>query len=106
MARGLLRSADTARPTERNDPTMMKHSLTLLVAVATSALAGCQLYFGEEDNDGAWNYCGADGYYECEGDDCYWRGPSCPTGTGMGSAGGFECNDNTDCAAGCYCGNG
>jgi hypothetical protein len=85
---------------------MMKHSFSLLVAFATTALAGCQLYFGENDNDGSWNYCGADGYYECQGDDCYWRGAECPTGAGQGSAGGFECNDNSDCAAGCYCGDG
>lgn len=85
---------------------MMKHSFSLLVAFATTALAGCQLYFGENDNDGSWNYCGADGYYECQGDDCYWRGAECPTGAGQGSAGGFECDDNSDCAAGCYCGDG
>lgn len=105
-------------PTERNDPIMMKHSIQslagLLVAVATFTLAGCQLYFGEEENNGTWNYCGSDGYYECTDDDCYWRSPECPaSGGGWGSGSGsgqtppgYECNDDSDCAAGCYCGNG
>jgi len=88
---------------------MMKHSFALLVAsLATSMLAGCELYFGGSHNDSQWNYCGSDGYYTCEGDNCTWQGPQCPAGTGGGSAtpGGFECQSNTDCAAGCYCANG
>ncbi len=85
---------------------MMKHSIALLVAVATSALAGCQLYFGEENNNGSWNYCGSDGYYECSDDECYWRGPECPAGAGTGSPEGFDCKVDADCAAGCYCENG
>ncbi len=85
---------------------MMKHSVALLVSAMTSLLAGCSLYFGGSDNDGSWNYCGEDGYYECEGNDCFWRGPSCPAGTSTdpNPPGSFECNDNADCAAGCYCG--
>jgi hypothetical protein len=86
----------------------MKHSIGLLAPVLAT-LAGCQLYFGDSGDDGDWNYCGSDGYYECSGDDCYWRGPDCPTGgTGSGGmgGGGFECTDSSDCAAGCYCGNG
>lgn len=86
---------------------MMKHSLTLLVAaMAAATLAGCQLYFGENSNSGNWTYCGQDGYYECNDQDCYWRGPECPAGTAGGSGPGFECTDSNDCAAGCYCGNG
>ena len=69
-------------------------------------LAGCSLYFGGSDNDGSWNYCGDDGYYECEGNDCFWRSPECPAGVGTNPnpGGTFECSDSTDCAAGCYCG--
>ena len=94
---------------------MMKHSLSLLVAtMAATTLAGCQLYFGEDEGNGgdAWTYCGQDGYYECNENDCYWRGPDCPAGMGSGSGsggqvpGGYECKDSTDCAAGCYCSNG
>lgn len=86
---------------------MMKHSFALLVAAATTALAGCQLYFGGEENDGSWNYCGEDGYYECSGDNCAWQGPDCPTSQPTGQPpGGFECTDSSDCAAGCYCQNG
>jgi hypothetical protein len=98
-------------PTERNTIPMMKHSIALLVATVTIALSGCQLYFGEEENNGSWTYCGSDGYYECNDNDCYWRGPDCPaggwgSGSGMTPPGGFECDSNTDCAAGCYCANG
>lgn len=87
---------------------MMKHSVALLVSAMTSMLAGCSLYFGGSDNDGSWNYCGEDGYYECEGNDCFWRGASCPAGssTDPNPPGGFECTDSSDCAAGCYCANG
>jgi hypothetical protein len=90
---------------------MMKHSIALLVATVTLALSGCELYFGEEENNGSWTYCGSDGYYECNDNDCYWRGPECPAG-GWGSGSsttppdGFECNTSSDCAAGCYCANG
>src|SRR5947207_880338 len=95
MARGLLWSAVTARPPQRNDHPMMKHSIALLVASATMALAGCDLYFGgdQHDND-SWTYCGSDGYYECTGDTCYWRGPDCPAGTGSGSG---SANPGSEC---------
>ncbi|HTL38438.1 MAG TPA: hypothetical protein VL326_35150 [Kofleriaceae bacterium] len=78
-------------------------------------LAGCELYFGDgHDHDGgggAWNYCGSDGYYTCEGDSCEWQGPTCPAGTGSGTTqpgggSGFDCQANSDCAAGCYCASG
>lgn len=95
-------------PTERNPIPMMKHSLKLLVAVATTTLAGCQLYFGEDHDDDNWTYCGQDGYYECNDEDCYWRGPECPAGMdpSVTPPGQFECTVDEDCAAGCYCGNG
>jgi len=84
---------------------MKKLSFGLLVALWTTALTGCALYFGEDHHDdGRWTYCGSDGYYSCSHGDCQWVSATCPdSGTGSGSAGGFECNDNTDCAAGCYC---
>lgn len=88
---------------------MMKPTFPLLVAIATTALAGCSLYFGEDQEDDSWTYCGADGYYECTDEDCYWRGPECPAGGGSGGMtqpGGFDCNSSSDCAAGCYCANG
>jgi len=91
---------------------MMKHSVTLLIAAATMALAGCELYFGnDQSSNDSWNYCGSDGYYECSGDTCYWRGPQCPAGTGSGTGSGssqpgYECTTSNDCAAGCYCQNG
>lgn len=73
--------------------------LTLLAAFT---LTGCELYFGEGDNDDEWTYCAADGYYVCEGDDCNWAGAECPAGGG----GGFSCENDRDCAAGCFCQNG
>jgi hypothetical protein len=87
---------------------MKKHSIGTLVALtATALLSGCALYFGDEKNGGDnWNYCGSDGYYSCDGDNCQWVSASCPE-PGQGSAGQpgeFECRDNADCAAGCYCG--
>jgi hypothetical protein len=90
---------------------MKKLSLGLLVACTTTVLSGCALYFGEShDGDDNWTYCGADGYYQCEDDDCEWVSSTCPDGGsgggGSGSGGEFECQDNDDCAAGCYCGNG
>lgn len=86
---------------------MKKLSFPLLLALATFTLAGCQLYFGEDsDSDDSWTYCGQDGYYECQDEDCYWRGPECPAGMEPGTPPGFECDSNADCAAGCYCENG
>ena len=85
---------------------MKKLSIPLLIGFAV-ALTGCALYFGDSnDNGSTWTYCGADGYYVCDDGDCRWAGPDCPAGTGSGAPGGFECEDNDDCAAGCYCGNG
>jgi hypothetical protein len=85
----------------------MKKHITLLVAAAAMVLAaGCSLYFGEGNHSGSWSYCGQDGYYECWDNECYWRGSQCPAGVGSGRPPGFECNTHSDCAAGCYCGDG
>jgi hypothetical protein len=91
------------------------NSLSLLVAVGLlSTLAGCDLYFhdhGDGGND-SWNYCGSDGLYQCQGDNCEWVSSTCPDNTGSGSSmgsndgsggSGYECSSNTQCAAGCYC---
>lgn len=88
---------------------MKNLSLGLLVALTTTVMSGCALYFGDEHDHGdSWTYCGSDGYYTCDGDNCQWVSATCPDqGTGSGSSGsGFECTDNSDCAAGCYCANG
>jgi hypothetical protein len=74
----------------------------LLIALAAAGLlAGCQLYFGSSND--TWSYCGSDGYYKCEGNDCYWAAAECPAGVGSGAPPGFGCQSHTDCAAGCYC---
>jgi hypothetical protein len=81
--------------------------LALLVVLTTTVITGCALYFGDGHRDDVWTYCGADGYYHCEDNDCRWVSATCPSGGGGGSGGGgFECRDNDDCAAGCYCDNG
>jgi hypothetical protein len=84
------------------------HSLGLMVALAaTSMLAGCELYFGSHDhgNGSTWNYCGSDGYYQCQGDSCSWVSATCPD-PGTQPPGNYECTSSTDCAAGCYCDSG
>jgi hypothetical protein len=89
---------------------MTKLSIGLLVALSTTVLSGCALYFGEDHDDDVWTYCGSDGYYTCDDDDCEWVSSTCPAGGGSGGSGmgggGFECRDDNDCAAGCYCENG
>src|SRR5262245_54488495 len=90
-------------------------SLGLLVAAAAlSALTGCELYFGP-DHGGSWQYCGADGQYPCQGNDCRWVSPTCTSqggsggggsGAGSGSGTGSMCSSNSQCAPGCYCENG
>ena len=83
---------------------MMK-PIALLVALSTTVmLAGCELYFGKSHD--RWDYCGSDGYHQCDGDNCEWVSPTCPAGTGSGTSGGsggWQCQSNQDCAAGCYC---
>jgi hypothetical protein len=91
------------------------HTLSLLIAIgALGTLSGCELYFGGHGGSGggndSWNYCGSDGYYSCQGDNCTWVSATCPAGQGSGSGSGqgsgYECTMSTDCAAGCYCANG
>ena len=84
---------------------MMK-PIALLVALSTTVmLAGCELYFGSSHD--RWDYCGSDGYHQCDGDNCEWVSPSCPEGTGSGGQpNGYNCTSSADCAAGCYCQNG
>jgi hypothetical protein len=85
---------------------MMKH-FSLLVALSTTAmLAGCELYYGGGNSDDSWTYCGSDGYYTCQGNDCEWASPTCPDAGSGSPPGGFDCASNSDCAAGCYCANG
>jgi len=95
--------------------TKLLHSLALLTAFAAlGTLAGCELYFGSDNNGGNWSYCGPDGQYQCSGNSCHWVGSTCTNpgsgsggqGSGSGSGSGYECTSNTDCAAGCYCQNG
>lgn len=93
-------------------------SFGLVVAIAAfGTLAGCDLYFGGNGNGGSWSYCGADGQYSCQGNDCTWVSPTCSSGSGSGSTSGsgssgsgsgsgYMCQSNSDCAAGCYCQNG
>ncbi len=58
----------------------------LVVAGALSTLAGCELYFGDHgnNNNDTWNYCGSDGFYQCQGDSCEWVSSTCPSGSGSG----------------------
>src|SRR5438445_12663294 len=102
MARGLLCGPGTARLTRGTNPPMMKLSFALLVA-SVATLAGCDLYFGNghdgHGDGGKWNYCGSDGYYTCDGDNCEWQGATCPAGVGGGSStaggSGYECHANS-----------
>ncbi|MEJ7602483.1 MAG: hypothetical protein WKG01_31615 [Kofleriaceae bacterium] len=77
--------------------TKLLHSLGIALVLATT-LAGCELYFGEDDNNDNWSYCGSDGQYNCRGNDCQWVSAECTDG-----GGGFTCDSDEDCAAGCYC---
>lgn len=78
----------------------MNKLLTSLGVALTLALSGCTLYFGGHGGHDRWTYCGADGFYVCEGDNCTWQGASCPGGDG---GTGYTCTSDRDCAAGCYC---
>lgn len=66
------------------------YSIGLAILVATT-ITGCELYFGDSDDD-SWSYCAADGYYV----DGQWVSPTCP-------GGGNACNTDDDCASGCFC---
>lgn len=74
----------------------------LLASTLIGVMAGCGLYFGNQGNgNGSWNYCGSNGYYQCDGNDnCTQVATTCPSGNG------YSCNTSADCAAGCYCNNG
>jgi len=71
---------------------MKKLALAIgLALVLATTLAGCELYFGDKDGgDDAWSYC--------QGNDCQWVSAEC-----SGGGGGFSCETDRDCAAGCYC---
>ncbi len=78
---------------------MLKNALLMTaLAVISTALAGCHLYFGDDGGgqgrDG-YTYCDDSGCYECDDWGCY---PS----DGRGEP-GWTCNSNYDCAGGCYC---
>jgi hypothetical protein len=58
------------------------------------SLGGCHLYFSDNDDDYE---------EECWWDECNGNGPT----TRLPDAGGgWECDSNDQCAAGCYCANG
>jgi hypothetical protein len=87
---------------------MKKLLIALSVAFATTVLlSGCALYFDDDPGGGGdvWTYCGSDGYYQCQDENCQWVSATCPN-QGSGQGGGFECTSSADCAAGCYCANG
>jgi hypothetical protein len=86
---------------------LQKYSLGLLALTSIAALAGCDLYFGGNNQSGSWTYCGSDGQYQCQDNNCTWVSPTCD-GSGSGGSGGsgYQCTASTDCAAGCYCANG
>ncbi len=93
--------------------TKLVHSVSMLVAAGVlSTLAGCELYFHDNHDSDQWNYCGSDGQYQCNGDNCEWVSPTCDGSSGSGGTSGgsngsngpgYECGTNNDCAAGCYC---
>jgi Cys-rich repeat protein len=66
----------------------------LSVAVLATALGGCEIYFGEDDDDDDYTYCDDTGCYWCDDYGCYPDGGGGP---------GWQCDTNDDCAAGCYC---
>jgi len=71
---------------------MRKTLPALSIAVFATALAGCDIYFGDpNDGNNNYTYCDSTGCYYCDDYGCYPQG------------GGWECQSNDDCAAGCYC---
>lgn len=74
------------------------YSLGLALATMFTA-TGCELYFGGHNGGGGdrWTYCGSDGYYVCNGDNCDWAGARCPNDPN------YTCTSNQDCAGGCFC---
>src|SRR5690606_16076401 len=60
-------------------------------------LGGCHLYFEDNDDRNGYTYCDETGCYWCDDWGCY---PS----DGSGGAGpGWDCSNNSECAAGCFC---
>ena len=75
---------------------MLRKTLPALsVAAFAFALGGCDIYFGDpnNNNDDPYTYCDETGCYWCDDYGCY---PDDPTP-------GYDCTTNYDCAAGCYC---
>jgi hypothetical protein len=69
-----------------NQPRSSQASVGLAMIFATaSLLAGCQLYFGDHSNS---------------------SGSGGGSSGGSGSPPGFPCKDSSQCAAGCFCGDG
>ena len=67
-----------------------------LIALCSMAATGCKLYLDDDDDDGgSYGYCDETGCYTCDDFGCYPDGG--PGGTG------WDCSNNYDCAAGCYC---
>jgi hypothetical protein len=71
---------------------MFRTSLLASTVVLWSlSLAGCHIYLGDRNDN--YTYCDDTGCYVCDDWGCY------PSGGGEG----WTCDDNYDCAAGCYC---
>ena len=78
---------------------MLKNALMITaLAFFSTALAGCHLYFEDDDggnNRPGYTYCDETGCYDCDDWGCY-------PGDGRGEP-GWTCTSNYDCAGGCYC---
>lgn len=80
---------------------LRKTILAGLIALFSTALAGCDLYFGDSGGGSS------DGYTYCDDTGCYWCDDwGCYPDGGGGAQPGWNCNVNSDCAAGCYCASG
>ena len=79
--------------------TKLLSPIRLVLALATVfTVSGCELYFGGHGSQGdRWTYCGNDGYYVCQDNDCEWAGARCPDDPN------YTCTSDQDCAAGCFC---
>ena len=72
-----------------------------LLALCSVVASGCYLYLDDDDDDrddgpGGYSYCDEERCYWCDDYGCY------PDGTDPGGT-GWECDNDYDCAAGCYC---
>ena len=79
--------------------TKLLSPIRLVLALATVfTVSGCELYFGGHGDQGdRWTYCGNDGYYVCQDNNCEWAGARCPDDPN------YTCTSDQDCAAGCFC---